>query len=238
MQQFAYLIIVIASVFIPLLYSFHPKMRLIRWWKTILLAISLTAIPFIIWDIIFTKNSVWGFNPAYHLPVKLFSLPIEEWLFFWTIPYASIFTHFALHFYLPNFKLSKKIALYLGIFLLVIAFTLILFYNSRLYTLVNFIFFIFVLGFGLISNLKSLQSFFPSFIVILIPFLIVNGILTGSFNFETIVWYDNSENLSLRLFNIPIEDIAYAFTLLLSSLLLIEYINPINWNKKNRQNEF
>ena len=227
MQQYSYLTILIMSVLVPLAYSFHPKMKLIRWWKTILLSITITAIPFIIWDFIFTKFGIWSFNPSYHVSFKLLYLPIEEWLFFWAIPYASIFTHYALRFYTPNFKLTSTATKIIGMILLIIALSLAVIYYQRWYTFVNFSLFSMVLGYGLFSKQTYLQSFFPSFIIVLIPFLAVNGILTGSFNFDAIVLYDNSQNLGFRIFNIPMEDFVYAFSLLFSSILLIEYFNPI-----------
>ena len=58
--------------------------------------------------------------------------------------------------------------------------------------------------------------------ILLIPFFIVNGILTGSFIAEEVVWYNNSENLNIRIFTVPIEDIVYAFSLILSNLILIK----------------
>jgi lycopene cyclase domain-containing protein len=56
----------------------------------------------------------------------------------------------------------------------------------------------------------------------LIPFFIVNGILTGSFIEVPIVSYDNLENLGIRLFTIPIEDIGYAFSMLFGNLMIFE----------------
>jgi lycopene cyclase domain-containing protein len=56
----------------------------------------------------------------------------------------------------------------------------------------------------------------------LIPFFIVNGILTGSFIEVPIVSYNNSENLGIRLFTIPIEDIGYAFSMLFGNLMIFE----------------
>jgi lycopene cyclase domain-containing protein len=58
--------------------------------------------------------------------------------------------------------------------------------------------------------------------IILIPFFIVNGILTGSFIEGQVVWYNNAENLGIRIATIPIEDIGYAFNMLFMSILLIE----------------
>ena len=56
----------------------------------------------------------------------------------------------------------------------------------------------------------------------LIPFFIVNGILTGSFIENEVVWYNNTENLNIRLFTIPIEDSVYAFTLILLCLFVMK----------------
>jgi lycopene cyclase domain-containing protein len=47
-------------------------------------------IPYLIWDVAFTKNGVWGFNPAYHGNVVILGLPLEEILFFAIIPYACV----------------------------------------------------------------------------------------------------------------------------------------------------
>jgi lycopene cyclase domain-containing protein len=92
--MYLYLLLNLGSLSIPFFYSFNEKMQFIKQWKTVFLSIFLVAFFFIIWDIIFTKNGVWGFNPDYHLPFKIAGLPIDEMLFFICIPYASIFIHY------------------------------------------------------------------------------------------------------------------------------------------------
>ena len=54
----------------------------------------------------------------------------------------------------------------------------------------------------------------------LIPFFIVNGVLTGTGIEGNIVWYNDDQNLGIRLGTIPIEDTAYAFSLILMNLFL------------------
>jgi lycopene cyclase domain-containing protein len=56
----------------------------------------------------------------------------------------------------------------------------------------------------------------------LVPFTIVNGVLTGFGISGEIVWYNDSQNLGIRLSTIPIEDFAYAFSMILSVLYLFE----------------
>ena len=87
--------------------------------------------------------------------------------------------------------------------------------------------FVCLLAYAVISKNNILQKFYITFLVILIPFFIVNGILTGSFIQNEVVWYNNAENLGIRLFTIPIEDSFYAFSMLFSNLILIEKFKKV-----------
>ena len=49
----------------------------------------------------------------------------------------------------------------------------------------------------------------------LIPFLIVNGLLTGSFLDNPIVWYSELEIVGYRIFTIPVEDAFYCMAMML-----------------------
>lgn len=217
-----YLILNIASFIIPFLYSFEPRMKYINRWKSVFSAIAITAIFFIIWDIWFTKIDVWSFNPRYHSGISFFELPIEEWLFFICIPYASIFIHFAFQYFNPTLYLSKKVVKTIVIFILVVLIPTVLWNYNKCYTVVNYSFLILVLTIAYFNFQEILQRFFITFLIILIPFSIVNGILTGSFIDQPVVMYNNTENLGIRLGTIPIEDIGYAFSMLLMSLMLIQ----------------
>ncbi len=59
----------------------------------------------------------------------------------------------------------------------------------------------------------------------LIPFFIVNGVLTGSGIENEVVWYNDAENIGIRLFTIPLEDSAYAFSMLLFNLVLFKFFS-------------
>jgi len=94
---------------------------------------------------------------------------------------------------------------------------------TKAYTVVNYIVLIGVLGYSYFKGIFHLRRFYLAFIIILIPFFIVTGVLTGTGLDKPVVWYDNNENLGVRLGTIPVEDIGYAFSLLFSSVLLIEF---------------
>lgn len=196
-------------------------MRYIKRWKSVFAAIITTAIFFIIWDIFFTKMGVWSFNPRYHSGIEFFELPIEEWLFFICIPYSSIFIHFAFHYFYPTVFLSDKTVRMIYWILMMLLLPIIILHYDKWYTVVNYSVLVLLLTYTVFKIPNVLNTFFITFLIILIPFAIVNGILTGSCIDEPVVSYNNDENLGIRLGTIPIEDSGYAFSMILMSLVLI-----------------
>jgi lycopene cyclase domain-containing protein len=63
-----------------------------------------------------------------------------------------------------------------------------------------------------------------TFLVAIIPFLIVNGILTGSFTEEPVVWYNGNHIIGIRIFTIPMEDVFYNYCMLLPITAIYEWI--------------
>ncbi|KJD34928.1 hypothetical protein PW52_12545 [Tamlana sedimentorum] len=222
-MTYLYLLLNVGSILVPFLYSFHPKLKFYKLWKPLFIGILINMIIFIPWDIIFTQNKIWGFNPKYYLGIKIFNLPLEEWLFFICIPYACTFTHFALLYYFPKLKIQKKLSTIVG-YSLLICFLLVAIFNwDKWYTFVNFSLGSILLTLTLLSYPQILQRYFLTFLVMLIPFFIVNGVLTGSFIEGEVVWYNNQENLYIRMFTIPIEDTVYAFSMILINLLVLRF---------------
>lgn len=228
-MNYLYLLLNLGSLSIPLLFSYHPKLKFYKYWKSLTISIIISMLIFIPWDVIFTANGIWGFNDTYFLGIMLFHLPIEEWLFFICIPYACVFTHYALLYYFPNLKLKLSTTKTIS-YLLLILFVIISIYNyNKWYTFINFSLAVVLIVLVVNKNIELLSKYYLTFLVMLIPFFIVNGILTGSFIDEEVVWYNNSENLNIRLFTIPIEDTVYAFSLILINLYIISSL------KKNKK---
>ncbi|KAB1157246.1 lycopene cyclase domain-containing protein [Tenacibaculum aiptasiae] len=224
MSNYLYLILNLGSISIPLLYSiFEKEIHFIKYAKIVFLSIVIVAIPFLVWDAIFTNYGVWGFNKTYFLGAKILQMPIEEWMFFICIPYACLFTHEMLRIYQPKLKLSRTQTIIISVMTIIIVFWLLIFNLDKTYTVVNFLLFLSLMLYSLKKHLIALQEYFPSFLIILVPFFIVNGILTGSFIESPVVWYNNSENINVRLFTIPLEDVFYAFNLLFSIQLIFNH---------------
>ena len=226
-MNFTYLIILLASIAVPLAMSFEKKINFIRNYKIFLPTISSIAFVFIVWDIFFTERGVWSFNDNYIVGIKLFGLPIEEILFFFVIPYISLFVYEVVRYYfkLESYLVAARIVTFvLAVVLLIACFLK----TSADYTFYTFTITAVILFFIYKKRMPNITYYLASYLLILIPFLIVNGLLTGL----PIVIYNDSENLSIRLMTIPIEDFIYAMLLLFSNYLLYDYLKNKSYLSK------
>ena len=220
-----YLWINILSISVPLAVSFHPRIKLYKSWPSLFAAIFLVLIPYIIWDIYFTQQGFWGFNETYLLGVFILDLPIEEWLFFICIPYACIFTHKSVLTINPKLSVSPKSTKVISAIIASVLISTVALNTGKAYTAISGLFALVALALAFKTDKKLLGQYYCTFLFMLIPFFIVNGILTGSFIADEVVWYNDVANLGIRLFTIPIEDVGYAFSLLLLNLLLYTKLN-------------
>lgn len=222
-----YSLINLLSLIIPLVASFHPKLEFYKRWKYWFPAMLITGVVFLVWDAWFTAAEVWSFNAQHVGSKKLIGMPYEEWAFFFCIPYACIFTFEAFRKMLPKFKIIKRLTSYITYVLLMLWVVGIALSIPKLYTMVCFGISIPVLVLVHYRFPDLLARFYPVFAVLLVPFIVVNGFLTGSFGSLKIVSYNDLYNLGFRVFQIPIEDFSYAFTMILMSLLFIRFFEDI-----------
>ena len=216
--MYTYLLLNIGTILFPFLLSFDKKVHYYTYWKALFPSILIVATLFILWDIQFTEWGVWSFNSDYLTGIYWGNLPMEEWLFFLTIPYACIFIYECLKAYFPGNWYSESLRgvyFLLGAILLLVGFTQV----GKLYTVVTFL----VLGVLLIATAFFAPTytgrFMQMYLVHLIPFFLVNGILTAL----PVVVYNNAENLGIRIGTVPFEDPFYSMLLLLLNVHFYEF---------------
>jgi len=145
-------------------------------------------------------------------------------MFFVTIPFASLFTYEVINYHFPKDYL-KNLARPVTYVLIVILLAVGIISFGKWYTSVTFLLTALYLMFNLwVLKVKYLGQFYFAYALVLIPFFIVNGILTGSFIEQEVVYYDNAENLGIRLFTIPIEDSVYGMLLILMNANIFEWL--------------
>jgi len=224
--KYTYLLVNFFCFIFPLILSFHPKSKFYTQLKYFVLPCLITASFFITWDILFTYLQVWSFNPKYILGVYFFNLPIEEILFFICIPYACMYTYHLVKKNLDVSKFNRQITLFSWV-LIAFLLTTAIFNLHRLYTSVTFILLAACLSWLAFKRVSFIANFYLTFLFILLPFFISNGILTGSFLNQPVVMYNNAQNLGARIFTIPFEDTFYGMLLMLMNVALFEQIKSI-----------
>ncbi|RYY69669.1 MAG: lycopene cyclase domain-containing protein [Chitinophagaceae bacterium] len=221
--SYTYFLILAASLAGPLALSFDKKVAFYKKWKFLFPAMILPAVFYIIWDSYFTSRGVWSFNESYISGVKYFGLPIEEILFFFVVPYCCVFIYECIRCYFPQIKEGK----WAGSFLKMLAVVLLatgllsyqLYYTSWTFILLSFFLLLFFLLKKYFTSFHS-AVFLIAYAVILIPFLVVNGFLTAI----PVVLYNDAENLGVRLYTIPFEDVFYGMLLIFLNIIIFEQL--------------
>ena len=188
--------------------SFDKKVAFYTYFKSLFFAIVILGVVFIPWDIWFADKGIWGFNDEHLLGVYLFKLPIEEWLFFITVPFSCTFIHYVLKAYFKNpipLGFSTRFWYFLSVALLVIG----IWNFDQWYTLVAFVLSATAVAIITFLNIHFMKDFLMTYVVCFVPFMIVNGILTGGFTENPVVWYNPDHIIGLRIGTIPIEDSVY-----------------------------
>jgi lycopene cyclase domain-containing protein len=220
-NHYTYFLILLGSIAGPLLLSFDKKVGFYKKWKYVFPAMIIPALLYIIWDIFFTQKGVWSFNEAYITGIKIVNLPLEEVLFFLIIPYCCLFVYECIRCYFPLFYDSKNADIILKVFAVILLISGIYFYD-KYYTSWTFIltaiFIAIIYAFRKYFKDFDAFSFLISYMICLVPFLIVNGFLTSI----PVVLYNDAENLGVRIFTIPFEDTFYGMLMVLMNVALFE----------------
>ena len=217
-MKFEYLLFNLIVTAGPIVFQLNHQMKHISKWRLKLITNGIVMIPYIIWDALVT-GSHWWFNETYTLDFRLFGLPIEEWLFFLTVPFGCLLVWETL----PDAKLSRQLrslrhirrGLYAAMPVGIWAFSI-----GKQYTgLVLCCFGIVGLADTFLGTDLLLQSKTYAYLAIVSCLILVfNGYLTA----RPVVLYAEAYQMGYRILTIPIEDFGYGFTLMLFNAMLYE----------------
>lgn len=216
-------LLVFTGIF-PFLFGFIPKPSFYKAMPGVFLANLPVTLLFILWDIWFTHRGVWGFSEHYTLGSGLLGLPMEECLFFIIIPLSCTFIYWSINTVVPKEPLAGMERMISGV-LILFFFAVGILNWGHIYTSTT----AFLAGFLLIYHMLFIPGgyrgrFYLAYLVTCIPFLIVNGILTGSFTESPVVMYHPEAIVGWRVVTVPVEDFSYSFLLLLSNITLFEWL--------------
>lgn len=215
-----YLLINISILLIPFALSFEKKINFISNIFPIIVSILLSAGLFISWDIDAARRGDWSFNSDYTNSYRIYGLPVEEILFFITVPYSVLFMFESINYYIKNKDYSKykPVLLIFSVVLLTSGVLCIgINYTSAVLLISGLIFLlIYFLDSKIFLNRSALATICISFI----PFMIVNYILTSL----PVVIYNPDAITGIRITTIPAEDFLYSLSLISMNLFIYVYI--------------
>jgi len=217
--KYTYLLINFLTIVFPVALSFDKRVAFHKSWRFIWPGMVITGFFFLVWDVLFTIKDVWRFNPQYVLGINIMGLPIEEVMFFFTVPFACLFIYTCLNHYL-NYMLSDMVSEIISGAIAVLSVLVLIFNYTKLYPLVTFsLLLVLIVLFEYVLRKRWLNRFYIMYIVALIPFYIVNGALTSI----PVVLYSKTQTMGDRVWTIPFEDHFYLMVLLLMNVGFFEY---------------
>ncbi|RPD42971.1 lycopene cyclase domain-containing protein [Chitinophaga barathri] len=234
-MSYTYFLIIFLTVIICFIASFDRRIRFNRFFIPFLKAAIIVAIPFIAWDIWFTAHGVWWFDTKYTIGVIIGGIPLEEWLFFICIPFACVFTFYCLDMF---FRLDwadgfNNIIVFVSV---IICSVVALLHHEKTYTLVTavavIVTFIYL---HFIARAEWIGRASFTFLVLMLGFFPVNGVLTGTGLESPIVNYNPEKFLGIRMLTIPIEDAAYGYVQFLLVIYLFKLFKGEEVNNSHLQ---
>jgi lycopene cyclase domain-containing protein len=220
MKPYTYLLVEFLTIIVCFVFSFHKKIRFNRHFGSFLKAAILVAIPFIAWDIWFTASGVWWFNSSYTIGLTLVGLPVEEWLFFICVPFSCVFTFYCLDKFF-DLDGANRYNTYLVGLLTGACLIAAIVYNDRMYPFVTALSAsVTLLYLHLVAKVSWIGKASLVYLVLLLGFIPVNGVLTGTGLESPVVNYNPVEIINTRILTIPVEDFLYGYTLFLLNLYL------------------
>ncbi|WP_257574886.1 lycopene cyclase domain-containing protein [Hydrobacter penzbergensis] len=233
MQSYTYLLVNFFTIIICLIASFDKRIQFYKYFGDFLLSSTIVAVLYILWDVWFTKMGVWWFDRNYTLGIVIAGLPLEEWLFFWCIPFACVFTYFCLEKFFDlgwANSLNNLIVFTSSVVLVVIAFL----HYQKTYTLITALVTLCVLIFlHFIAKKEWIGQASFVFFVLLLGFIPVNGVLTGTCIESPVVNYNPGDFLGIKILTIPIEDVVYGYSQFLLNIYFFKLFQKQNYQYAN-----
>lgn len=212
MKHFSYLILHLITLTGPVFASFDTRLRFFNRWRRTLVPILIVGSAFIVWDVTFTAFGIWGFSPQFVLGLYFLNLPIEEVMFFVSVPFCILFLYEVSNFYRFGIHIPSY---YYYMTRIALTITATVFYQ-KIYTFSVVTLTLILLSTPFTTRKSSLIA--GTYLLHLPGFFLINGVLTSF----PIVWYNSSHLSGFRLGSIPCEDLLYSFILIWGVVFLYD----------------
>lgn len=186
---------------------FHVR----RMYKSLAFSMVIVAPLYLVWDFLATWKDSWSFNPHWVFGVYVADLPVEEVLFFFVTPFATLLIY---DFLMMKFR-DKEVKFITRDRVTVVAVTILLLdvlFVGYSYTFIDLIYLSASLLLSNVLDPDMLRSRNYWYFVALtyIPFMVFDYFLTSL----PVVIYGPHSILGIRIITIPIEDALYSLSMM------------------------
>jgi len=220
-KSFTYLGILLVTLIIPIFLELRKSTGFFHNLKYLFPAIIFSGAIYIIWDLRFEEKSIWIFNSEFLTGINMLNLPLEEWIYFSVLPFLGVFIYEFVKYRFNNFEYPK---IFVAVSLVLVVLFGIIAYSSRqkLYPFFTFFLLTIYLGYTVFRNRfkKYYSKFYLAYFILVIPFTIINGIITTL----PVIEYNPDHILGIHLYTIPIENFASLFLLFIMNVTIFEYL--------------
>lgn len=210
-----YLLINVFIIVVPLVLTFDKRTNYYRQVPAVAFSIGVVSTCYLVWDIVVTARGEWSFNSDYLTGVLLLNIPLEEVLFFITVPYSCLFIYEVVLYATKNssFELPTS-AVIVAIILTMAASVAVRDQGYTSKALASCSFFL-IVAYLLDRSLLNRRQYWLWLAICYVPFLLVNFVLTAL----PVVEYNPTAIFGLRVLTIPLEDFFYNYAMLSFYLL-------------------
>jgi lycopene cyclase domain-containing protein len=209
-MSLTYLLINFAIISLPLFYTPNKRVGYYRQLPAVGFSILVVGSCYLIWDIFVTARGEWSFNPTYLTGIKIVNLPLEEILFFITVPYSCLFIYEALLRTTKNNYFKIPTGVVIAVIVLLTAASIA--FHRQGYTMKALASCTVFLAASMLIDRSLIRSkqYWLWLAICYIPFLIFNSVLTAL----PVVEYNSAAIWGVRLGTIPVEDFFYNYSML------------------------
>jgi lycopene cyclase domain-containing protein len=215
-MSLTYLLLNLFIIAVPVWYTPDKRTAYYRRLPALGFSIAVVSTCYLLWDILVTARGEWSFNGKYLTGVQILNVPLEEVLFFITVPYSCLFIYEVVLYATKSSKFRLPASVIIAMILALLASSLAFYpqgYTTKALASCGFFLMIALL---LDRPLLESKQYWIWLAICYVPFLIINMVLTAL----PVVEYNSKAIWGLRIGTIPLEDFFYNYAMLSFYLLV------------------
>lgn len=225
-MSLTYLVLNLCIIAVPVWYTPDKRTGYYRRLPALGFSIAVVSTCYLLWDILVTARGEWSFNGKYLTGVQILNIPLEEVLFFITVPYSCLFIYEVVLYATKSSKFRLPASVISALILALLGSSLAFYpqgYTAKALASCGFFLMIALL---LDRPLLESKQYWIWLAICYVPFLIINTVLTAL----PVVEYNSKAIWGFRVGTIPLEDFFYNYAML-SFYLLVYRIAKNSFNK-------